>query len=52
MGREKGEGGVGGPCRTSSSASRSPGIIRFGPDCGGGAVVEIEREREREGVPR
>lgn len=35
-----------------SSASRSPGIINFGADDGGGAMVEIEREREREGVPR
>lgn len=50
MGREKGEGGVGGPCRTSSSASRSPGIIRFGPDCGGGAVVG--RKGRGGGVPR
>jgi len=42
---EKGEGGV----DPAASASRSPGIISFGADDGGGAMVGIERERE--GVP-
>lgn len=46
---KKGEGGV----DPAASASRSPGIISFGADDGGGgAMVGIEREREREGVPR
>ncbi len=45
---EKGEGGV----DPAASASRSPGIISFGADDGGGAMVGREREREREGVPR
>ena len=40
---EKGEGGV----DPAASASRSPGIISFGADDGGGAMVGRERERGR-----
>ncbi len=44
---------MGGPCRTSSSASRSLGSISFGADDGGGGGgAMVGREREREGVPQ